>query len=197
MTGLERRAGVARIGVMRNSDRNATLRICRNALLRMCDIALSVKCGGAHAPPLPNFQTGIPSFLALSARLSWMPVPGKTMTPIGSTSSICVVALERRGLGVLRPVGLEGDLRNLSVVGPLGGDQFGALGRSAMQQHHVGMLGVDLVELVPDQAMIVEVEPAGEGDLRVPQATAPRFRPGVWRRGNRGCRSWPRSACGG
>ena len=70
MTGLERRAGVARIGVMRNSDRNATLRICRNALLRMCDIALSVKCGGAHAPPLPNFQTGMPSFLALSARLS-------------------------------------------------------------------------------------------------------------------------------
>ena len=70
MTGLERRAGVARIGVMRNSDRNATLRICRNALLRMCDIALSVKCGGAHAPPLPNFQTGIPSILALSARFS-------------------------------------------------------------------------------------------------------------------------------
>ena len=25
---------------------------------------------GAHAPPLPNFQTGIPNFLALLARLS-------------------------------------------------------------------------------------------------------------------------------
>jgi hypothetical protein len=25
---------------------------------------------GAHAPPLPNFQAGMPSFLALSARLS-------------------------------------------------------------------------------------------------------------------------------
>ena len=74
------------------------------------------------APPLPNFQTGMPSFLALSARLSWMPVPGKTMTPIGSTSSICVVALERRRLGVLGPVGLEGDLRHLAVVGPFGGD---------------------------------------------------------------------------
>ena len=35
-----------------------------------------------------------------------------------------------------------------------------------MQQHHVGVLGVDLIELVPDQAVIVEVEPAGEGDLR-------------------------------
>ena len=56
-----------------------------------------------------------------------MPVPGKTMTPIGSTSSICVVALERRCLGVLGPVGLEGDLRHLAVVGPFGGDEFGAL----------------------------------------------------------------------
>ncbi|MDU6244365.1 MAG: hypothetical protein E6614_36400, partial [Bradyrhizobium sp.] len=31
--------------------------------------------GGAYAPPLPNCQTGIPSLRALSARLSWMPVP--------------------------------------------------------------------------------------------------------------------------
>jgi hypothetical protein len=35
-----------------------------------------------------------------------------------------------------------------------------------VQQHHVGMLGVDLIELGPDQAMIVEVEPAGECDFR-------------------------------
>jgi hypothetical protein len=28
------------------------------------------------------------------------------------------------------------------------------------------MLGVDLIELVPDQAMIVAVEAAGEDDLR-------------------------------
>ena len=34
---------------------------------------------------------------------------------------------------------------------------------SAVHQHHVRMLGVDLVELGPDQAMIVELEPAGEG----------------------------------
>jgi hypothetical protein len=33
-----------------------------------------------------------------------------------------VVALERSGLGVLRPVRLEGDLRHLAVVRPLGGD---------------------------------------------------------------------------
>ena len=51
------------------------------------------------------------------------------------------------------------------MVGPAGGDAFGALRRTAVQQHHVGMLGVDLVELVPDQAVIVVVEAAGEGDL--------------------------------
>jgi hypothetical protein len=33
--------------------------------------------GGALAPP--NFQTGMPGFFALSAKLSWMPVPGKAM----------------------------------------------------------------------------------------------------------------------
>ena len=33
--------------------------------------------GGAYAPLSPNFHTGMPSFFALSARLSWMPVPGK------------------------------------------------------------------------------------------------------------------------
>lgn len=45
---------------------------------------------GAYAPPPfgRKSNSGMPSFLALSARLSWMPVPGKTMTPIGRTSSI-------------------------------------------------------------------------------------------------------------
>jgi hypothetical protein len=52
------------------------------------DIICKVGGGGAYAPPLPNFQTGMPSFRALSAMFSWMPVPGKTRTPIGSTSSI-------------------------------------------------------------------------------------------------------------
>ena len=49
--------------------------------------------GTAHAPPAPSFQTGRPSFFALSARLPWMPVPGNTMTPIGSTSSIASLRL--------------------------------------------------------------------------------------------------------
>ena len=75
-----------------------------------------------------------------------MPEPGNTMTPIGSTFEHPIVALERRGLGVPGPVRLEGDLRHLAVVGPAGGDALGALRRTAMQQHHVGMLGANLVE---------------------------------------------------
>src|SRR5215471_21566949 len=44
-----------------------------------------------------------------------------------------VVALERRSLGVLVEVGLEGDLQDLAGVGPLGGDQLGALGEAAVR----------------------------------------------------------------
>ena len=64
-----------------------------------------------------------------------------------------------------RPFGLEDDLGRLAIVGPAGGDAIGALGRSAVEQHHVGVAREGLVEPVPDQAMVVEVEPAGEGDL--------------------------------
>ena len=46
-----------------------------------------------------------------------------------------VVALERRGLRMLRPVRLEGDLRHLAVGRPFGGVQLGALRRAAMQKH--------------------------------------------------------------
>jgi hypothetical protein len=38
-----------------------------------------------------------------------------------------IVALERRCLGVFGPIGFEGDLRDLAVVGPAGCDAFGAL----------------------------------------------------------------------
>ena len=42
------------------------------------------ECGSAHAPRY--FQTGMPSFFALSARFAEMPEPVNTMTPIGRTS---------------------------------------------------------------------------------------------------------------
>jgi hypothetical protein len=39
-------------------------------------------------PPPSIFRTGMLSLRALSARFFWMPVPGKTGTPIGRASSI-------------------------------------------------------------------------------------------------------------
>ncbi len=47
--------------------------------------------------------------------------------PDGKHLQHCVVAFERRGLGVSGPVGLEGDLRDLAVIGPFGGNALGAL----------------------------------------------------------------------
>src|SRR5664279_624308 len=54
-----------------------------------------------------------------------------------------IVALEGCCLGMLGPIRLEGDLRHLAVVGPASGDTLGALRRTAVQQHHVRMLGVN------------------------------------------------------
>jgi hypothetical protein len=76
-----------------------------------------------------------------------------------------VVALERSRLAVGGPVGLEGDLRHLAVIGPAGGGFLGAFRRAAMDQHHVGMLGVDLVEHGPDQLGVGVVGAAGKRDL--------------------------------
>ena len=77
-----------------------------------------------------------------------------------------VVALERGCLGVLCPIRFESDLWHFAGGRPFGGDQFGALWRAAMDQDHVGMLGVHLVEAIPDQMVVVEVEATGECDLR-------------------------------
>lgn len=63
--------------------------------------------GGAHAPPLPNFQTGMPSLRALSARVSWMPVPGATSTPIGNTSSMASFRLNGAALAWRAQSGLK------------------------------------------------------------------------------------------
>jgi hypothetical protein len=77
-----------------------------------------------------------------------------------------VVALERRCVAVAVPVGLEDNLRDFAIVGPAGGYALGAPRAAAMQQHHVGVLGADLVERVPDPRVIVAVHAAGEGDAR-------------------------------
>ncbi len=94
-----------------------------------------------------------------------MPDPGNDDDADRHGFEHLIVALERRRLGVTRPVGFEDDLRRLAIVGPAGGDALGATRATAVQQHHVRMLGERLVEPVPDRAMVVEVEAAGEGDL--------------------------------
>jgi hypothetical protein len=78
--------------------------------------------GGARAPPFAEFSAGMPSLFALSERLSWMPVPGKGMTPIGRTASIASLRLNGAAFGVLGPARFEGDLRHLAVARPFGGD---------------------------------------------------------------------------
>src|SRR5262249_14805255 len=60
---------------------------------------------------------------------------------------------------------LEGDLWDLAIVGPAGGDAFGAFWTAAMDEHHIGIFGVNPIEGIPDGAMVVEIEAAGEGDL--------------------------------
>ena len=76
-----------------------------------------------------------------------------------------IVALEGCGLGVLGPVGLEGDLGDTPGFSPFGGDEFGAFCAATVEKDHVGIFGPDLIELAPDQAVIVEVGPASEGDF--------------------------------
>ncbi len=65
---------------------------------------------------------------------------------------------------MLRPVGLEGDLCDLAVIGPGGRNAFRTFWRSAVQEHHVRVLGMDLIELGPDRLVIGGVT-AREGDL--------------------------------
>ena len=95
-----------------------------------------------------------------------MPVPGENDDADRQVVEHRIVALERSRLGVARPVRLERDLRDLALVGPFCRDQLGALRAAAMKKHHARMLGMDLVERVPDQLMVGDIGPTGEGDLR-------------------------------
>ena len=113
----------------------------------------------------PRRQTGMPSMLRLVGEIGGDARAGADDDADRQDFEHPVVAFERCGFAVARPFGLEDDLWRLAIVGPAGGDAFGALRRSAVEQHHVRVPGERLVEPVPDQAMVVEIEPAGEGDL--------------------------------
>ena len=94
-----------------------------------------------------------------------MPLPGKTRTPTGSTSSMASLRLKGAALACLVQSGLKATCVTPAGLGPFGGDEFGTLGAATVEKDHVGIFGLDLIELAPDQAVIVEVGPTGEGDL--------------------------------
>jgi len=79
-----RRLSARTIGVSGNSRALEPVRSGR--FVR--DQAGQGKGHGAYGPPpLRKSNSGMPSFLALSARLSLIPEPGNTTTPIGNTAS--------------------------------------------------------------------------------------------------------------
>ena len=89
----------------------------------------------------------------LVAVLHGPPGTGKTLTAEGISELLkCPLYMVSAGeLGTdPRPVGLEDDLRDLAAVGPAGGDTLGAARAAAVQQHHVGIFRVHLVEHGPD-----------------------------------------------
>ena len=92
----------------------------RTWVLRRYEFAVSRRRSDAHASP--NFHTGMPSFLALSARFARDAGAGKHDDANREDVEDLVVALERRGPRVTVPVGLEDDLRYLAGVSPAGGD---------------------------------------------------------------------------
>lgn len=76
-----------------------------------------------------------------------------------------LVALVGRGHSVFGPVHLEGDLWHCAVGGLSGCDALDALGRFSVQQHHVGVLCVDLGGTSPDQP-VIHGAPTQGGNLR-------------------------------
>src|SRR5260370_335575 len=92
----------------------------------------------------------MPSFLALSVRFSWMPEPGKTMTPIGRTSRIWALRLKGAALASRGRVGEE--LRGMGGL-----DQRQALGDETLQFDRSDLRAV-LLLLAPVLRALVVVE---------------------------------------
>ena len=105
-------------------------------------------------------------------------------------ASICVVALERAALGVFAQSGAKA-ICGTARCRPSGRRSSRRLRRAAVHQHHVRMLGVDLVELAQISWWSLKSS-RRSGDLRPRRAAAPRSRRRFRRRGSRGCRSSPR-----
>ena len=74
------------------------------------------------------------------------------MTPIGRTSSIWSLRLKGAALACRVQSGLKAICGTLRVSAQRAAMRSAPFGDAAVQQHHVGMLGADLVERGPDQA---------------------------------------------
>lgn len=94
------------------------------------------------------------------------PSPGKHDHANRQCCEHGVIAFKWRGLVMPGPIRLKRNLRYFPVVGPGGGDAFCTLRATTVQQHHFGVLGTDLIKPIPDRHVVVEIQPAGEGDLR-------------------------------
>jgi hypothetical protein len=79
-------------------------RLERSGLVPLRAVAQQAE-NGAYAPP--NLQTEMPRRFALSARLSWIPVPGKCMTPIGRSSSMASLRLNGAAFACFVQSGLK------------------------------------------------------------------------------------------
>src|SRR5690242_4561069 len=75
-----------------------------------------------------------------------------------------VVALERRRVAVLVPVGLARILRHVTIARPARGNVLATGRRLAMHQHHVGELREQLVERAADEGMVLEVRTGAEDE---------------------------------
>ena len=95
-----------------------------------------------------------------------MPEPGNTGTLIGIVSSKASLRFNGAVCLLPGPVGPEGNLRHLPVIGLFRTDQLGTSGPSAMQERHARVLGSHLVEHVPDPGMIVAFGPARDAMRR-------------------------------
>lgn len=84
-----------------------------------------------------------------------------------------IAALERRPVGMSCPIEFESDLCDLAIVRPAGGDLIGAMRRTAAEEHHIRMLGLELVEDCPVAMMIIAVDAAGECNSGALRAQVP------------------------
>src|SRR5690242_16325989 len=142
LSSVPRRRSEQKFSLLRHvcAQRSTTGARLRNSLhvaLRHCSRAAKLPDGNAKLS-------------GLVAQIMLYAIARETHDPDREFIKDGVIALERRCFAMPGPARLERDLRDLAIGCPFGSNQFSAFRRAALQQHHVGMPGVNLVETVPD-----------------------------------------------